>query len=319
MTLKSVTEASLQKRIQVLSDEVWEHSVEGEDVRRWLTNFDGKALPGDLERLHALYLLANFNYFGLREVREMLKSVYRDLFRYPIVQAIRRTNGNTRAPDVIAQAFDAELAATRFLGMGNPSESGGHLLYYFRQTNQLSKNHFIHAHEVLDEAIGVTPNSFAITGLKRLVFIDDLMGSGDQAVEYSQKVVAHFREAARHHGRDLEMSYFTLFASQDALDRVRGLAFDSVEAVHILSESERAFSTSSRLYARPPAGLTAADARNFAESYGRSIAPSFPLGWRDGQLLLGLHHNVPDNTLPIFWLSEDWSPWEPVFPRFQKK
>lgn len=319
MTAKPVTEAGLQKRIQVLSDEVWEHSVEGEDVRRWLTNFVGSALTEDLERLHALYLLANFNYFGLREVREMLKSIYRDLFRYPIVQTIRSARGGTRDPALIAQGFATELDGTRFLGMGNPSESGGHLLYYFRQTNQLSKNHFIHEHEVLEEAIGVTPNSFAIKNLKRLVFIDDLMGSGDQAVEYSRKVVTHFRAVAHAQSVDLKMSYFTLFASQDALDRVRKLPFDSVEAVHVLSESERAFSTTSRLYALPPAGITSSDARLFAETYGKAIAPGFPLGWKDGQLLLGLHHNVPDNSLPIFWVSEEWSSWEPVFPRFRKK
>lgn len=313
-----ISEDSLNERIRVLSSEVWEHTVKGEDVRRWLGNFTGAALNVDAERLHALYMLANFDYFGLREVRELLRCVYRDLFRYPIIQSMRKELAGTRDPKLLEPAFQSELASTRFLGMGNPSESGAHLLYYFRQTNRLPKSQFIHEHEILEQAIGIRPNKFAISGLRRIVFIDDLMGSGDQAITYSQKVISHLRDVAADEGVEIQLCYFTLFASQEALDRVRSLPFDSVEAVHIIGDSERAFSETSRLYAPPPEGIDPEDARSMAETYGKQLAPGFPLGWRDGQLLLGLHHNVPDNSLPIFWLHEDWSSWEPVFPRFQK-
>lgn len=38
----------------------------------------------------------------------------------------------------------AELESTLFIEfLGNPSESGAHLLYFFRQINNLSKEHFL--------------------------------------------------------------------------------------------------------------------------------------------------------------------------------
>lgn len=311
-------EDELNSRVRTLSHEVWEGVVDGADVSRWLDNFEGRALDRELERLHALHLLANFDFFGVKEVREMLKSMYRDLFRYPIIQDARRALGGTREPAALEARFQEERASTRFLGMGNPSESGAHLLYYFRQVNGLPKSLFIHQHEILAHAPGVTPNSVAISGLNRLVFIDDLMGSGDQAAQYSAKLLDFVRRAADESGQSLEICYFTLFARPDAKDRVRALPFDRVDSIHDIDDSERAFSPQSRVYAAPPPEITLAEARSFAEEYGASLFPGHPLGWKDGQLLLGFQHNVPDNTLPIFWLNDTNVSWEPVFPRFTK-
>ena len=42
------------------------------------------------------------------------------------------------------------------------------------------------------------------------------------------------------------------------------------------------------------------------------------LGFRNGQLLLSLHHNTPNNTLPIIWYDEDGIEWTPIFKRYNK-
>jgi hypothetical protein len=311
-------EDRLQSRIRTLSNEVWEGTVDGADVERWLGNFDGRVLGPEKERLHALHLLANFDFFGVKEVREMLKSVFRDLYRYPLIQQARKDSGFTRDFVSLETIFRQELAATRFLGMGNPSESGAHLLYYFRQVNRLSKSLFIHQHEILEKAPGVPNNSIAIPNLKRLVFIDDLMGSGEQATSYSTKLLDFVREAAKTHGPGLEIWYFTLFARPQALDAVRKLPFDRVDAVHEVDDAEKAFSADSRVYRDPALDVSLSDALAFASVYGALLVPGHPLGYKDGQLLLGFHHNVPDNSLPIFWINETSIQWEPVFPRFSK-
>lgn len=31
-----------------------------------------------------------------------------------------------------------------------------------------------------------------------------------------------------------------------------------------------------------------------------------------------MHHNTPDNTLPIIWFDEDKSMWTPIFRRYNK-
>src|SRR5205823_181428 len=140
-------EDKLIHTIKTLHETVWEQRTPKHLVERWLSNFVTGPEP-DRERLHALYLLANFMYFGSREMRALLKAVYRDNFKYPIVADIRRANGNTLDRDLIGRAFLDELSRTRFLGIGNPSESGCHLLYFFRQENALSKHLFINSHEI---------------------------------------------------------------------------------------------------------------------------------------------------------------------------
>jgi hypothetical protein len=51
------------------------------------------------------------------------------------------------------------------------------------------------------------------------------------------------------------------------------------------------------------------------EKYGKKLYKNHMLGYKDSQLLLGLEHNTPNNTLPIFWSEEEWSP---IFKRYGK-
>lgn len=306
-------------RILMLSKDIWENQISKPDIDRWLENFDGSAFDQDSEKLNALHLLSHFNYFGAREIRELLRAMYRDLFRYPIIQDIRNRNAGMRDPIELDRLFKAELHSTRFLGMGNPSESGAHLLYYFRQENKLSKNYFIHQHEILDAPTGSPQARIAIPGLKRLVFIDDLLGSGSQAVDYSRLLLDSVKAAALKDGIDLEILYFTLFAKPEGLEVARTLtSFDRVSAIHEMSPSESAFDETSRVYSKTSNGVSREKGKNLAHVYGNKLFPGHGLGFGNGQLLLGLHHNVPDNTLPIFWCDETAVDWTPIFPRYHK-
>jgi hypothetical protein len=309
---------TLMSQLDTLSAHVWDNAICRADIERWLDNFDGSELPLDSERLNALHIIANFNLFGLDEIRELLRSIYRDLFRYPIIQNIRRENVNTLDSDLVNEAWNDELIATRFLGMGNPSESGAHLLYYFRQVNGLGRDNFVHQHQVLDGPVGNPASRLADKSVKRLVFIDDVLGSGQQAVEYSGKFVADVKKAAATDGISLNVAYFVLFAKEEGLTRARGTEFDTVEAVHEIQESELAFSDNSRVYVVEDEPIGKESGRRLASHYGDLLYPGHPLGYRNGQLLLGFRHNVPDNTLPIVWSSEEIANWVPAFPRYGK-
>ena len=79
-----------------------------------------------------------------------------DLFRAPLVHAIRRANNDIKDITFLDVEFCKELACTRFLGVGNPSESGHHLLYYFRQENSLPKAAFINSHEIFSPELSAS-------------------------------------------------------------------------------------------------------------------------------------------------------------------
>jgi hypothetical protein len=245
--------------------------------------------------------------------------MYRDLFRYPIIQRLREEESGTKDFDLIARRFHEELLATRFIGMGNPSESGTHLLYYFRQENALPRNLFIHQHEILTSAATDLEARICSPDLKRVVFIDDLCGSGEQSVRYSRTLLQAVSSVAAREEKEIEFQYLVLFGTVEGLTYAKANStFNVVDAVSRLDTTYRAFRPDSRVFRNPPAGIDRASSMQVAQSYGRELWPRWPLGFDEGQLLLAFHHNVPDNSLPILWWDEGVPPWTPALPRHPK-
>ncbi len=304
--------SELLRKIKLLSDAVWESKAHEPAVKEWLGNFSPD--PTD-ERLHALYVLSNFMYFGSSLMRELMKVVYRDLFKYPIVAQIRRRNADLTDCRFIDAEFQKELASTYFLGVGNPSESGCHLLYYFRQENGLPKTRFIHAHQIFlrDRSTGTI--SLRNSKVKRFVFVDDLCGSGKQGVMYSRDIVDQVKDL----DPDAELHYYVLFATSNGMTRLRNdTKFDRIQCVFELDDSFRCFSTSSRYFLNSIDGIFRERAEEICRHYGSQLVPSHPVGYDESQLLLGFHHNTPDNTLPIIWYDGAGQPWRPIFRRYPK-
>jgi hypothetical protein len=303
-------------KIKTLIETIWERKITSDSLERWLNNFSGKCLNESDEKLSALYLLSQFMYFGNREMRELLRALYRDLYRYPIIAEIRKENNDTKDIYFLNNEFIKELHNTKFLGVGNPSESGTHLLYYFRQENSLPKNLFIHTHHIFkrypDSSISIRfPN------ISRYVFIDDLCGSGSQAIEYSKDIIEDLKAT----NRNAKTAYYVLFAIKDGIDNVRKYTeFDHVEAIFELDKTYECFNDNSRYFVNPPENIDNNNSKSFCEEYGTSLWRDCPLGYKNCQLLLGFYHNVPDNTLPIIWCDskENGDYWSPIFRRYPK-
>lgn len=314
---------TLNLKIMKLSQHIWENKVDAHKIESWLANFKEGDKPENSEQTHALYLLSNFMFFGVREVRAMLKSMYRDKVLNPLTQQVRKELNHTREKLMIDLRVRDEIESTRFLGIGNPSESGTHLLYFFRQENKLSKDDFIHSHEIIEiskeyEGSEGATISLKDANIKRYVFIDDLCGSGDQAVQYSKKLLTQLKEL----NPELDLHYITLFATSDGMDNIRkNTVFDKVECVFELDETYKCFSDESRYFPNnSDLPLDKNFAKGFILDYGVNTlfyADDEALGYNDGQLLLGFSHNTPDNTLPIF--HEEHNNWFPIFKRYPKQ
>lgn len=305
---------ALLKKIKQLTETAWYGKVLEPDVRHWLEQFEASAAVEDDEQLQALFLLSNFVYFGQREIRELLRSLYRDLFKTPALHSIRRAHGDTKDIGVLNHQFNVHLSKTRFLGMGNPSESGVHLLYYFRQENQLNSNHFINTHEIFarDAKAGSPTLRIRHAEITDYVFIDDLCGSGTQAAEYSQDIIDPLRAL----NPTLKVHYLVLFATQRGLEFIRSLdRYDTVAAVYELDDSFKALEPESRIFNAANVDFDREKVKATCQKYGARLWAGHPLGYKDGQLLIGFNHNTPDNTLPIFWAD---APWRPIFKRYHK-
>lgn len=298
----------LYKVVKTLAEALWEDRVSDRTIQLWLGNF-----TDDAERWLALHLLAHFSYFGQREVKQMLRALYRELVRYPMVQRVRAACSNTTDSAIIEPRVLEQLLQSRFLGMGNPSESGTHLLYYFRQVNDLPKELFINSHRIFRRSAGLgSPLALREPDVRRYIFLDDLCGSGTQAQQYSEEIIAELRSL----DSTAEVSYLCLFGLARGLDDVRkNTAFTEVRALFSLDDSFRCFHPLSRYYLDSEADERA-EAESVMRSHGDRLLPGHALGYKDGQLLLGFFHNVPDNALPVLWAETD--DWRPIFPRYSK-
>ncbi|WP_343524135.1 hypothetical protein [Pedobacter sp.] len=319
-------EEELYRKVKVLNETIWEHRANRPSIDKWLANFtDAK------EKTHALFLLSQFMYFGSLQMRELLKCLFRDLYKYPVVEKIRKSNSDTMDASIINTAFKTSQTQTRFLGIGNPSESGTHLLYFFRQENKLPKDLFINTHEIFFN------NGATITlrnpNIRHYVFIDDFCGSGTQAKSYSSTIV----EIIKKIDPTIEASYLMLFATKSGCEEViSGTSFDTVSAVVELDDSFKYFHASSRYFKNISAHIDKTFLQALCEKHGLDLIKSLytqngltdpqlsisanrdKLGYKDCQLLIGFHHNTPDNTLPIIWYEEDLIEWFPVFRRYNK-
>jgi hypothetical protein len=310
--------SEFDNKLNVLVNHAWEQEIGSPQIDAWVKNFNGGFIGSDEEQRYCLFMLSRFMYFGKRLVREMLKSLFRDHFENPLRQRIRRNNGNTRDSALINQLYKQELATTRFIGIGNPSESGAHLLYYFRQVNHLSKELFL---DISSAFAPVANRSGTIqyvrrdSTVSRYIFFDDLVGSGDQASLYLAKELKKIREGTK----NLDIRFMSLFAATEGLKRLNApMLFDgNATCLFELDGTFKAFEADSRYFSNPPDWFDIPTARGIAEHYGQKLWGA-PLGHRDGQLLLGFSHNTPDNTLPIFWKEDGAYPWSPIFIRFDK-
>lgn len=325
----------LLNKIKNLSENIWERRASEPEIDEWLANFETHSSGTAVQRkLNALYLLSQFMYFGSREMRELMRVLFRDLYKYPIIEAIRKSHKGTTDLNLINREFRRALSNTLFLGIGNPSESGSHLLYYFRQENGLPKKNFVHTREIFErQPISYTKIVAALIRnrkskyagiltlrrpeIARYVFIDDFCGSGHQGRQYSKNVV----EDIKSFNPEIEVSYFVLCGTTKGMDALKAnTQFDVVKCVFELDESFRCFSLSNRYFPSPwPNDVTLHIAEQMCSFYWKCIEPDAPLGYGDCQLLLGFSHNIPDNTLPVFW-SHKSCPirWRPIFKRYPK-
>jgi hypothetical protein len=314
--------AECERRLRVLASQAWDDEVRWSDITAWASNFIGSTALRQNEELHALFALSRFMYFSRRLTREMLKALYRDHFEAPTMQRIRRNFKGTRDVALLRKQYQDQLSATRFVGLGNPAESGAHLLYVFRQVNYLPKDYFADllsafAIEPSHKRAGEVEYRIRNSSVNRIVFFDDIVGSGTQARQYLAGELKRIRAG----DPNFELSFLALFATTEGLERLNAPELFDGRATCLfeLDSSYRAFSGNARYFADSPAWFNAMDFQTMARQYGANLQPRMPVGYKDCQLLLAFAHNTPDNTLPIFWDQGTRTPWHPIFPRFDKK
>lgn len=329
--MPNIVQKQILDKILSLNDILWEGRVVKTKLDRWKANFNTEE-----EKAAALYLLSKFMFFNERCIHMLLEALYRDLYRYPIIRKIREANGNTLDETLIESEYTKVLDATLFECVGTNSESSTYLQYPFRQVANLKKSYFLDYYWVRDTSTGqVSPIQRPIS---ICVFIDDFCGSGQQVTSNNEvkMKISYLRRC----NPNIKIYYYTLISTLKGKDVVKNTLnlFDDVDSVIDLDETFECFSDRSRIFDKGCLFQKNAT-EQFCKEYGKELMKHYltnveklsdtadkidvladyhSLGFHNCQLLMGMHHNVPDNTLPIIWYDEDHALWNPIFKRSKK-
>ena len=283
---------------------LWEKRLTNNILTAWVENFSGQHLSADVEKRVAVQLLKNFIYYGEQEINCLCRAAFSLLKRQRIIE-----NPSQYASLNTDAAITQYTSSCRFSYIGRASESGAMLTYNFRQENRLSYLQFV-------EPSAFLTNEYSQNELATLniVFIDDFLGTGKTTCDFWDEKVLAIKQRCY----QAKFHFIALIALQKAIERVKNHTGLDVICPQIIDNSYRVFDSNSRIFQE-------AGERNIAKSicsfYGNRIfSGEDALGYKDSQALIGFHHNIPDNTLPVIWAEKQKSgkKWYPLFKRKQK-
>ena len=265
-------------------------------VRQWLEQF---GTPED-QRL-MFKLLGRFTLVSMAALEEHLAAIHAR------VKTVREIEG--------AETSRRDLAVSAFGGF---TKSGSTLARLYRQRNRVLADHVV----APDQVASLVRSESRI---KAIVFVDDVIGSGRQAVgafdefrlgptdgyENVQALLAD-RDVKVYvtatHG--LEEGVGHVEKSAERARRDSGLVAE-VHVSELVGPPRQAFHSEADIFS---SDAERERAQHLATQHGRRlVGVQNELGFGKSQLLLSFHDNCPNNTLPIFWSSRE--AWKPLFER----
>ena len=111
----------------------WKNDLDIDDITQWLTNFKGDFFQPEDEKRLALWLLCNFTYYNENEINHLCSFLFKNLVHQMMVD-------NNLSTEVDAENC---ILSSSFTCIGRASESGGLMLYHFRQEAHLDLDRFI--------------------------------------------------------------------------------------------------------------------------------------------------------------------------------
>ena len=280
--LNNIPESDIKNDIMKSIDVVvGQNNIDQNRINQWIQNFTGDALQDEeLEHKLAYWLLYNFTYFNESEVKHMCKSLLNKFIHSILIKRIYNELDKDQIKDVLNEVY--------FRGIGEPSESGDYILYLFRQVNHIPVSLF----------------NAKNNNKKIVTFIDDVSLSGQQAYETIKNSTL---------SNDTEIYLLTFITTEHAVEKLNELNVNVIYCI-VLDDSSKAFSENSYVF------YNLKDVKDQCEKmcyyYGKKCYKDHPLGYDNGQLLIGFYYTVPNETLPIFW--SDSNGWNRLFERYGK-
>lgn len=202
----------------------------------------------------------------------------------PAMQVVTEPQINLRIKEIsqdLNELLGSQLSSACLLPLGQKiNDSGAKFIYGFDK--QLS-----------DGTKSVTFSgsvSEAADRFETLIFVDDLVGSGGQAIKAFEE---QFESLNR------RLIYAPIFAFEDGIAEIDARAgYDRIVVGEKLSSNAKAFSDDSTKF---PDSALRSELKEICHKHGARLYRRGPLGYEDTQALISFPHNCPNNTLPVIW------------------
>lgn len=221
------------------------------------------------ERTLAIKLLFHIHYYDLTQTRILCEQLH---------QRLGRTVGRNidRRRQVVYVTF------------GGPAKSGETIARYYRSANHIPADKFISAERLLHDQQPASNKTYVI--------LDDFIGSGTQMTKFWARLESNWKAC--------NWIYLSLLGYEAGINHISRQTNLKVKTVHQLTERDKVLSPSALVYS----GAELEDAKRMLEHYGKQLYRQHPLGYENGQGLVVFHDSVPNNTLPVIWSTNNWSP-----------
>jgi len=271
------------------------------DVHRWLANFRNLSL----KQMYIVYkLLTNVIYYSDNDIIYLLKDGVRNrLFNDIILN--NQINSDFQLDDgQITDIINTEMKCTCFIPLldtNSPHESGNYISRLLVQNNIIDKGQSIFLSGLKDAIINLS--------YKRIVIVDDCVGSGDQLSEFwnDKATIDGTNTLLKDWTKreNIEVNYLVLVGYKKTIEELsNNLPKINFYCLRELDEDLRVFDGRSYIWEDM-------DENKFALSLFSTIAENSGIalyGYKHLDFAFIMDKTIPDWSLPIFWKNnKNWN------------
>jgi len=246
----------------------FEGDIGDDEIKRWLDQFEKTEQPLIIK------LLEKFKYYSSKKVNVLLKKLW----------------------TMILNDLKTSIDNVWFVPVGYVAKSGSAIAYFLKKVNNLNIDKFISINEI---------NSIKVGSETTIVFLDDYIGSGNQAsMFWSSKIKEKYIDKSCN-----SLFYGVLVGLNEGIQKIEANTNFKVHAVDVFSERDLPFSEESKILKDVK---EKEEIKKIIKKYGEKFFPEYPFGYNSLSTLIGFFYSTPNSTFPIFWSKEN--AWKPLLP-----
>lgn len=271
------------------------------DIDRWIGNF--RELSEE-EQMLVYKLLSNIIYYSENDLIEILKEgVYKCVAYETILEQQKNIKFNL-SQKALKNIYEEELKQSCFvplLDSDSPHESGNYMARLMVQQGIIANEQSMFIEKV--------PEALEQTNYKRLIIVDDCVGSGHQLSDFwnykkinVEGVELSIKELCAKY--NINASYLTLCGYNNSIDTLQASFPDlRIFCIRSLSDKQRVFSQTTYVWKDLD---ELQKAKNLFETLATGAGFSL-YGYNDLDFAFIMHKTIPDWSLPLFWKeNSDW-------------